>query len=159
MAKKNGSDQVLALTNQLCFAVYSAAHAFNRIYKPLLDRLHLTYPQYLVMLVLWERDGVPVKDIGERLFLDSGTLTPLLKRLEAAQLVKRARSLEDERKVLIALTPLGRALREKAKAVPQAILAATACSVPELAAMRSELIALRSRLNAAAGEAGGNSTG
>ncbi len=81
-----GADQALRLDNQICFAVYSTAHAFNRVYKPLLDRLGLTYPQYLVMLVLWERDGVPVKDIGERLFLDSGTLTPLLKRLEAAEL-------------------------------------------------------------------------
>ncbi|MBI5261533.1 MAG: MarR family transcriptional regulator [Bradyrhizobium sp.] len=152
MVKKNGGDQVLALGNQLCFAVYSTAHAFNRVYKPLLDRLRLTYPQYLVMLVLWERDGVAVKEIGERLFLDSGTLTPLLKRLEAAQLVKRTRSLEDERQVLIALTPQGQELREKAKAVPQAILAATACSVSELATARDQLVALRDRLNAAAGE-------
>src|SRR3954470_12006043 len=82
----------LLLGNQICFAVYSTAHAFNRVYKPLLDRLGLTYPQYLVMLVLWERDDVPLKDIGEKLFLDSGTLTPLLKRLEAAHLVKRTRS-------------------------------------------------------------------
>ena len=88
--------------------MYSTAHAFNRVYKPLLDKLGLTYPQYLVMLVLWERDGVPVKDIGERLFLDSGTLTPLLKRLEAAELVRRTRSTEDERQVLIALTPRAR---------------------------------------------------
>src|ERR1700754_1774854 len=95
------------LDNQICFAVYSAAHAFNRIYKPLLDRLGLTYPQYLVMLVLWERDGVAVKEIGERLYLDSGTLTPLLKRLEAAGFVKRSRSSEDERQVLIALTAQG----------------------------------------------------
>src|ERR1700743_851841 len=89
MARKApGGDQMLRLDNQICFAVYSAAHAFNRVYKPLLDRLGLTYPQYLVMLALWERDGVPLKEIGERLFLDSGTLTPLLKRLEAAQLIK-----------------------------------------------------------------------
>ena len=80
----SAADLPLRLDNQICFAVYSAAHAFNRVYKPLLDRLGLTYPQYLVMLVLWERDDVPVKDIGEKLFLDSGTLTPLLKRLEAA---------------------------------------------------------------------------
>ena len=80
MARKLAADLPLLLDNQLCFAVYSTAHAFNRVYKPLLDRLGLTYPQYLVMLVLWEHDGVPVKDIGERLFLDSGTLTPLLKR-------------------------------------------------------------------------------
>src|ERR1700704_133784 len=85
----------LVLGNQICFAVYSTAHAFNRVYKPLLDRLGLTYPQYLVMMVLWERDGVPVKDIGERLFLDSGTLTPLLKRMETAGLVRRHRSTED----------------------------------------------------------------
>ena len=113
MARKHAADVPLLLGNQLCFAVYSTAHAFNRVYKPLLDRLGLTYPQYLVMLVLWERDGVPVKDIGERLFLDSGTLTPLLKRLEAAGLIKRTRSTEDERQVLIALTSQGQALREQ----------------------------------------------
>ncbi|WP_454615786.1 MarR family winged helix-turn-helix transcriptional regulator [Bradyrhizobium cenepequi] len=145
-------DQPLRLDNQICFAIYSAAHAFNRVYKPLLDRLGLTYPQYLVMLVLWEKDGVPVKDIGERLFLDSGTLTPLLKRLAAAQLIKRTRSTEDERQVLIALTPQGQALKEKARAVPQQVLAAAACSIPELSAMRDEIVALRDRLNAAVGE-------
>ena len=132
MARKPAADLPLLLGNQLCFAVYSTAHAFNRAYKPLLDRLGLTYPQYLVMLVLWERDGVPVKDIGERLLLDSGTLTPLLKRLEAAELVKRSRSTEDERQVLIALTPKGQALQEKARAVPAGILAASDCSVGEL---------------------------
>ena len=151
-AAKHAADPSLQLGNQLCFAIYSAGHAFNRVYKPLLDRLGLTYPQYLVMLVLWERDGVPVKDIGERLFLDSGTLTPLLKRLEAAHLLKRTRSTADERQVLISLTSQGQALREKAKAVPEAILAASACSLSELSAMKNELIALRDRLNAAAGE-------
>src|SRR6201981_1015621 len=129
MARKDSAEALLMLSNQLCFAVYSTAHAFNRVYKPLLDRLGLTYPQYLVMLALWERDGVPVKDIGERLFLDSGTLTPLLKRLEAADLIKRRRSTEDERQVLIALTSQGQALREKARSVPQSILAASACSI------------------------------
>ena len=151
-AEKHAADPLLQLGNQLCFAIYSAGHAFNRVYKPLLDRLGLTYPQYLVMLVLWERDGVPVKDIGERLFLDSGTLTPLLKRLEAAHLLKRTRSTEDERQVLISLTSQGQALREKARAVPQAILAASACSLGELSAMKNELIALRDRLNEAARE-------
>ncbi len=151
-AEKHAADPSLQLGNQLCFAIYSAGHAFNRVYKPLLDRLGLTYPQYLVMLVLWERDGVPVKDIGERLFLDSGTLTPLLKRLEAVHLLKRTRSTEDERQVLISLTSQGQALREKAKAVPEAILAASGCSLSELSAMKNELIALRDRLNAAAGE-------
>jgi len=89
MARKHAADLPLRLDNQLCFAVYSTAHAFNRVYKPLLDKLGLTYPQYLVMLVLWEQDGVAVKEIGERLYLDSGTLTPLLKRMEAAGLVNR----------------------------------------------------------------------
>jgi MarR family transcriptional regulator, organic hydroperoxide resistance regulator len=150
--KQAAADQALRLDNQICFAVYSTAHAFNRVYKPLLDRLGLTYPQYLVMLTLWERDGVPVKDIGARLFLDSGTLTPLLKRLEAAELIKRTRSTEDERQVMIALTPQGHALRETARAVPQSILAASACSVGELLAMKDEIVALRDRLNAVLAE-------
>src|SRR6201981_1214143 len=152
MARKDSAEALLMLSNQLCFAVYSTAHAFNRVYKPLLDRLGLTYPQYLVMLALWERDGVPVKDIGERLFLDSGTLTPLLKRLEAAHLIKRTRSREDERQVLIALTAQGQTLREKARAVPMSILEASACSVGELIAMKDEIVALRDRLNAVVGK-------
>ena len=153
MARRQmAADAPLRLDNQICFAIYSTGHTFNRVYKPLLDRLGLTYPQYLVMLVLWEKDGVPVKDIGERLLLDSGTLTPLLKRLEAAQLIKRTRSTQDERQVLIALTLQGHALREKARAVPPSILAASACSIAELSAMKSKIIALRDRLNEAVGE-------
>jgi DNA-binding MarR family transcriptional regulator len=152
MARKQTADLMLRLDNQVCFAVYSTAHAFNRVYKPLLDRLGLTYPQYLVMLVLWERDDVAVKEIGERLFLDSGTLTPLLKRLEAADLVKRTRSTADERQVLIALTSKGRALQEKARTVPQSILAASACSISELSALKNDLVALRDQLNAALSE-------
>jgi DNA-binding MarR family transcriptional regulator len=150
--KQTAADQLFRLDSQICFAIYSATHAFNRVYKPLLDQLGLTYPQYLVMLVLWERDGVPLKDIGERLFLDSGTLTPLLKRLEAAQLIKRSRSTEDERQVLIALTPRGQALKEKAKSVPQSIVAASACSIAELSSMKSEIVALRDQLNAVVGD-------
>ena len=152
MARKQAADQMLRLDNQICFAIYSTAHTFNRVYKPLLDRLGLTYPQYLVMLVLWERDDVPVKDIGERLFLDSGTLTPLLKRLEAADLIKRTRGTADERQVLIALTQQGQALREKARSVPQSILAASACSIGELSTIKNEIVALRDRLKAALGE-------
>ena len=150
--RKPASTGPLLLGNQLCFAVYSTAHAFNRVYKPLLDRLGLTYPQYLVMLVLWECDDVPVKDIGERLFLDSGTLTPLLKRLEAAGLIKRTRNKDDERQVLIALTAQGEALREQAKMLPEAILAASACSIGELSALKTDLIALRDQLLAMSGE-------
>jgi len=152
MARKPPTaDQLLRLDNQICFAIYSTAHAFNRVYKPLLDRLGLTYPQYLVMLVLWERDGVPVKEIGERLYLDSGTLTPLLKRLEQAGLIKRTRSTEDERLVLVSLTSHGQALKDKARAVPPSILAASQCSIAELSAVKNEIVALRDRLNAAAG--------
>ena len=95
---------------------------------------------------------MPVRDIGERLFLDSGTLTPLLKRMETADLIKRTRSTEDERQVLIALTAKGQALKEKARAVPEGILASSACSVGELVAMKNELVALRDKLNAALGE-------
>jgi DNA-binding MarR family transcriptional regulator len=153
MARKApAGDQMLRLDNQICFAVYSAAHAFNRVYKPLLDRLGLTYPQYLVMLALWERDGVPLKEIGERLFLDSGTLTPLLKRLEAAGLVKRSRSTEDGRQVKIALTAQGQALKDKARSVPLSILNASSCSIAELSAVRNEIVALRDRLSAVVGE-------
>jgi MarR family transcriptional regulator, organic hydroperoxide resistance regulator len=150
MTRQSAGDLPLLLANQLCFAVYSTAHAFNRFYKPLLDKLGLTYPQYLVMLVLWEEDGVPVKDIGERLFLDSGTLTPLLKRLETAGLLKRTRSKEDERQVIVALTPQGVALKEKARSLPLSILAASQCSVAELTTLKSEIVSLREKLNAAA---------
>ena len=153
MPRKSAADAPLLLSNQLCFAIYSAGHAFNRVYKPLLDRLGLTYPQYLVMLVLWERDGLSVKEIGERLFLDSGTLTPLLKRLEVAHLVKRTRSAADERQVLVALTARGAGLRDKAKSViPPAILAATGCSVAELGALQHSRVTLREQLDAAAEE-------
>ena len=148
--KSLGSDQPLRLDSQICFAIYSAAHAFNRVYKPLLDRLGLTYPQYLAMLVLWENDGVSVKEIGERLFLDSGTLTPLLKRLEVAGLIRRTRSRKDERHVLIALTPRGQALKDRARTVPLSILAASQCSVSTLSELKNEIVALRNRLNAAA---------
>ncbi|WP_315780926.1 MULTISPECIES: MarR family transcriptional regulator [unclassified Bradyrhizobium] len=150
MPKKTTADVPLQLGSQLCFAVYSTAHAFNRVYKPLLDRLGLTYPQYLVMLVLWEGDGLSVKEIGERLFLDSGTLTPLLKRMEALHLLKRTRSAQDERQVLVTLTAQGASLREKARAiVPPAILDATGCSIAELADLHGRLVKLRERLEAA----------
>jgi DNA-binding MarR family transcriptional regulator len=153
MARKApGGDQMLRLDNQICFAVYSTAHAFTQVYKPLLDRLGLTYPQYLVMLALWERDGVPLKEIGERLFLDSGTLTPLLKRLEAAGLLKRSRSTEDERQVRITLTAQGQALKDRARSVPLSILDASSCSVAELSAVRNEIVALRDRLSAVVGK-------
>ena len=108
----------LHLDNQLCFALYSSSLLLTKAYKPLLAEIGLTYPQYLAMLALWEDDGVTVGTLGARLFLDSGTLTPLLKRLEAAKLVKRVRSDADERQVLIHLTEKGRALRKSAATIP-----------------------------------------
>lgn len=143
-------DDPLLLGNQLCFAVYSTAHAFNRMYKPLIEALGMTYPQYLVMLSLWERDGRMVKEIGEHLLLDSGTLTPVLKRLEAAGLVARTRDATDERQVRVTLTEAGEALKEKARAVPREIACASGRSLPELQALRDELIRLRDHLNGGA---------
>ncbi len=142
-------DPMLQLNNQLCFAVYSTAHAFNRIYKPLLEPLGLTYPQYLVMLVLWEKDGATVKELGERLHLDSGTLTPLLKRLEAAGNLTRTRDAADERLVRIALTPAGRQLKQAAMAVPGRILAASGRGAADLQALKADVARLRESLNAA----------
>jgi DNA-binding MarR family transcriptional regulator len=137
---------MLALDNQFCFALYSASHAVTKTYKPLLDRLGLTYPQYLVMLVLWEQDGVLVKDIGARLFLDSGTLTPLLKRLEANGLVERNRDPQDERQVRISLSTEGRTLRAAAMAIPEQLLCASGQQALALGRLRSELSAVRDDL-------------
>jgi len=137
----------LKLSRQLCFAAYSVAHAFNRVYKPELERLGLTYPQFLVLLVLWEQDGVSVKEIGQRLYLDSGTLTPLLKRLEAAGLVRRARDPQDERLVRISLTERGRALKVQAAAARREAACATALSREQISALKDELMSLRESLD------------
>ena len=130
----------------LCFAIYGAAHAFNRAYKPLLDPLGLTYPQYLVMRTLWMEDDQTVKVIGERLGLDSGTLSPLLKRLEQAELVRRVRDRDDERQVRIMLTDKGRGLEAEAAGVMGAIGSAVGCSLDEAEALRTGLLDLRRRL-------------
>ncbi|HEU4372634.1 MAG TPA: MarR family transcriptional regulator [Telluria sp.] len=137
---------LLALENQFCFALYSASHAVTKTYKPLLDRLGLTYPQYLVMLVLWEQDAILVKDIGARLFLDSGTLTPLLKRLEANGLLERRRDAHDERQVRISLSPAGRTLRAEATAVPEQLLCASGKEAGALGRLRGELASVRDDL-------------
>lgn len=118
----------LLLDDQLCFALYAASRAVTQRYRPLLDELGLTYPQYLVMLVLWEHGAVPIKDIGSALQLDYGTLTPLIKRLEANGLVRRERSADDERTVRVSLTSEGEELRARAADVPAAIGAAMALS-------------------------------
>lgn len=143
---RNPDNFEIELDAQLCFAIYGAAHAFTRTYKPLLEPLGLTYPQYLVMIALWEEDDQPVKAIGDRLGLDSGTLSPLLKRLEQSGLVARKRDRDDERQVRISLTAKGGELRHRATGVAQAIGKAVGCSFEEAVALRDELIALKQRL-------------
>ena len=137
---------MLQLDNQLCFALYSTSLAMTKLYKPLLEKLGLTYPQYLAMLVLWEKDGLMVSELGERLYLDSGTLTPLLKRLETSGLVVRLRDVADERRVHITLSPAGRKLKTQAAKIPGCILTASQCSIPELVALTQQVQALRERL-------------
>ena len=144
----NKTDSMLQLDNQLCFALYSASLAMTKVYKPLLDEIGLTYPQYLAMLVLWEKDGLMVSELGERLHLDSGTLTPLLKRMEASGLVSRIRAVEDERRVHVTLTASGRKLKAKAVGIPACILSASQSSITEIAALTQDVRALRERLAA-----------
>jgi DNA-binding MarR family transcriptional regulator len=144
------TDDMLKLDNQLCFAVYSASLAMTRLYKPLLEKLQLTYPQYLVMLALWEHDGLMVSELGARLSLDSGTLTPLLKRLEANGYVARVRDVADERRVHITLTAAGRKLKARAADVPGCLMAAAQCPVPELLALTQQIQSLRDRIRKAA---------
>ncbi|MBB5763957.1 MarR family transcriptional regulator [Methylorubrum rhodesianum] len=139
----------LLLDNQLCYALYAAAHRMTKSYRPMLERMGLTYPQYLVLLVLWENDGITVSEIGRRLRLDSGTLTPVLKRLESSGLLNRSRRQSDEREVEIALTDQGRALRSEAVAVRQSVMCQLNMSEPEIQAMRADLNALIENLSSA----------
>lgn len=136
----------LALDHQLCFAVYSTMIGINKVYRKRLKELGLTYPQYLVMLVLWERDGLTVTDIGHRLYLDSATLTPLLKRMEASGLLQRIRSTQDERQVHIHLTEAGRSLRSRACQMYDQIEQALSCELQDSVVLRDRLIALRDQL-------------
>ena len=144
----NKSDALLQLDNQLCFALYSTSLAMTKIYKPQLDELGLTYPQYLAMLVLWEKDGLMVSELGQRLYLDSGTLTPLLKRLEASGFIARIRAVEDERRVHITLTSSGRKLKAKAARIPACILSASQCSISEISDLTRLVQSLRQHLAA-----------
>ncbi len=136
----------LNLDEFLCFEVYSANHAFNRVYQPLLDKLHLTYPQYLVMVLLWERDGQTVGELGERLSLESNTLTPLLKRLEILECIERNRDPADERQVRARLTEKGRRLRAKALHIPGCILAASGLDARTAKQMMTGIATLRRAL-------------
>jgi DNA-binding MarR family transcriptional regulator len=135
------------LDAMLCFSVYATAHAFTRFYKPRLEALDLTYPQYLAFIVLWERDDITVSALGQRLFLDSGTLTPLLKRLEARGLVTRTRDPDDERQVRIRLTAEGRALQARATTIPLQVIEGVAMDGETADRMRRDLLSLRDRLD------------
>ncbi|CAM3744439.1 MULTISPECIES: MarR family winged helix-turn-helix transcriptional regulator [Vibrio] len=134
--KPTSDKSMLLLSEQICFPLYSAANSVTRAYRPLLESLDLTYSQYLVMMLLWEKDGASVKDLGSRLHLDSGTLTPLLKRLEAKGFVARGRSEEDERVRVLNLTDQGRALKEQAKSVPSNMLCKINLDADELISLR-----------------------
>jgi len=139
------------LDAQLCFALYSTSLAMSKLYRKLLRGLGLTYSQYLVMMVLWEKNHLTVSEVGERLFLDSATLTPLLKRMEAADLLTRTRAASDERQVIITLTPHGDALRNEAAKLPPSILQATKCTLDQVIGMKHDLDELRASLMASAG--------
>ena len=136
----------LLLREQLCFALYSTMLGMNKVYRKLLRELGVTYPQYLVLLVLWEHTELTVSEIGAQLFLDSATLTPLLKRMEAQGLLVRNRAKADERQVVVSLTEEGSALKRRAKAVPEGVFCATECSLDELASIRDQLLRLRDTL-------------
>ena len=136
------------VSDMLCFSIYAAGHAFTQLYRPLLDKLGLTYPQYLVMVTLWNRDGQNVKELGKTLFLDSSTLTPLLKRLDAAGLITRTRNPRDEREVLLRLTPAGQALKGEAAEIMRCVEAAVGQDGQTIDALRTTLDAIRDRLHA-----------
>lgn len=137
----------LLLENQLCFTIYACSREITKLYQPYLDKIGVTYSQYLVLLVLWEKEQCTVKEIGEALFLDSGTLTPLLKRLQAAGLIVRERSLQDERKVLISLTEQGWALQDEALCIPGKMMEGTVMSGDEFTDLLGQFKNLLSRVH------------
>ncbi|WOI32621.1 MarR family transcriptional regulator [Tritonibacter scottomollicae] len=139
-------DRPLQIDELLCFSVYSVNHAISRLYRPLLAPLGLTYPQYLVLVALWDRDKRRVNDLGTELQLDTNTLTPLLKRMEAAELLTRKRNPEDERSLIVALTDKGRNLQDKAGEVTSCVLEAMGGDIEELSALHDRLNALRHKL-------------
>jgi DNA-binding MarR family transcriptional regulator len=138
----------LTLEDQLCFSLYATSMAINRIYKPLLDELGITYPQYLVLSALWEKDGRTVGAIAERLSLESSTITPLVKRLETALLVTRVRQADDERRVLVSLSDRGRALKQDSRCLGETLLARSGMQPADLIALNREVLRLRAALTA-----------
>lgn len=141
----------LLLDNQLCFAIYAAAHSFAQAYRPFLDPVGLTYPQYLVLLELWERDNQTVRELGEPLFLDSGTLTPMLRRMEEAGWVRRRPDPEDGRAVRVTLTAKAEGFRNKARGIPAAMMCASNLDLAGLVALRNKVKKVASALRADAG--------
>jgi len=148
MLDKNATEgnRFPSLDEFLCFSIYSTGHAFNQLYRPLLDKLDLTYPQYLVMVSLWGGDGQTVKELGAQLSLDSSTLTPLLKRLEARGYLSRRRDTQDERQVRLVLTPEGRALQQRAREIPACVARAIGVSREEYLTLQRLLGEVRERL-------------
>lgn len=149
MQEETTTTPELMLENQLCFTIYACSREFTKLYQPHLDKIGLTYSQYLVMLVLWERRQCTVKELGEALFLDSGTLTPLLKRLQAAGLIVRERSLQDERKVLISLTGQGLAMQQEAMCIPGKMAEGTMLSPEEFINLLGQFKDLLARVHEA----------
>jgi DNA-binding MarR family transcriptional regulator len=152
MPARHAQDDLPTPDDFVCFAVYSAGHAFGRVYKPLLKALGLTYPQYIAMVALWAQDDQTVSDLGNKLFLESNTLTPLLKRLEAMGYVTRSRDPSDERQVRVRLTPTGAALRSKTRDYSQCVDGATGLSPADLKKLRQAILGMRRSLLASAGD-------
>jgi DNA-binding MarR family transcriptional regulator len=144
--KQPPTNDVPQLDDQLCFALYSTSLAMNKLYRKLLQKLGITYSQYLVLMVLWEQDAQTVSSIGDRLLLDSATLTPLLKRMEQADLVTRVRAASDERQVIISLTPNGSAMRKEAATFAPQLLCASGCELQDVVKLKQQLDALRESL-------------
>ena len=137
----------LKLENQICFSIYAAAREMTKMYKPLLEKLDVTYPQYLVLLVLWETDSITVNEMGQKLYLDSGTLTPMLKRMESAGLLYRHRSSEDERRVIISLTDKGKAAQEDASSIPHQLVDQLGMDQEELIEFKASLVKTLNRVH------------
>jgi DNA-binding MarR family transcriptional regulator len=145
-AKQTPTNDVPQLDDQLCFALYATSLAMSKLYRKLLHKLGITYSQYLVLMVLWQQDEQTVSSIGERLQLDSATLTPLLKRMESADLVTRVRAASDERQVIVSLTPHGSAMRKEAAAFPPQLLGASGCALQDIVGLKQQLDTLRENL-------------
>jgi DNA-binding MarR family transcriptional regulator len=139
-------NQNLKLENQICFKIYTAEREITKLYRDLLEDLDVTYPQYLVLLVLWEKDSITVKELGQKLFLDSGTLTPMLKRMEGNELLERRRSIEDERSVIITLTKKGEELKQKAECIPSQLLKNLSTDYEELKNLDHTLTTILQRI-------------